>query len=397
MSNNSNNNSNVPDECCEAALYDRWRTLCVDKLKDKLKLNIEKRKKNFEDVVTSAAAKISSDNTLQLAPNFPKFRISSTITTEAVDRMCSTIESWPGVHLSQCKKLPPIFKKYWRIADNWWNRQKGKWFGDLFFWPILQYNLHQYTKKILARKNDPIQFDYAFYIFLCDILHSKVSFKKARPNPLIFDLALEKSPKLQQWFSTAGQQHGIMWEISSKTTKKSIKDYAQSWVTAVKDRKCTAYMHYRLNAVHDAEMGKLLNVFPSVHGNVSSSNNNIKRNSVSHQSNDSLSIHSSTYNDHDIDKDAPDPTPQNNHKDDTNTNSNVSAQHRSDSQQEYLRLMDECNALKVALHEQKQQQSMLAHALNEMQMHQIYKDQYIQQQQMAYFQQMHAAQMYANA
>ncbi len=47
---------------------------------------------------------------------------------------------------------------------------------------------------------------------------SKVSFKKARPNPLIFDLALEKSPKLQQWFSYAGDKHGIKWQVTSNKT-----------------------------------------------------------------------------------------------------------------------------------------------------------------------------------
>ena len=104
--------------------YDHWRTLCGIQLKDKLKENVAKRQKIFEDVVTLAAIKVSRDNELEIVANPPKFKVSATITNEATNRMCDAIDAWPGVHLTQCKKLPPVFKKYWRIADNWWNRQK---------------------------------------------------------------------------------------------------------------------------------------------------------------------------------------------------------------------------------------------------------------------------------
>ena len=132
--------------------YNRWHKLCGIQLKDKLHINVDKRKKTFEDVVSTAALKISRDGILDIIPTPPNFKINPTITQEAKSRMCSAIDAWGGVHLSQCKKLPPIFKKYWRIADNWWNRQKGKYFGDLFFQPILHHSLHRYCKKILVRK-----------------------------------------------------------------------------------------------------------------------------------------------------------------------------------------------------------------------------------------------------
>eukprot|EP01084_Bolivina_argentea_P184789 318725_1 len=143
----------------EEAGYNKWRLICVEKLQSKLSQNVAKRKKNFENVVTNAAHKILRDNTLKIISNPDDFKISDRITNEAFDRMCETISAWPGVHLTQCKKLPPIFKKYWRIADNWWNRQKGKWFGDLFFWPILHYSLHVYCKKILIASENQIEYD----------------------------------------------------------------------------------------------------------------------------------------------------------------------------------------------------------------------------------------------
>eukprot|EP01084_Bolivina_argentea_P069122 125833_1 len=220
---------------------DKWRSICVEKLQNKLSQNLAKRKKHFEDVVTRATHKIlreitfNQPNVINIESNPIGFKISDTITNEAFNRMSEIISSWPGVPSAQSKKLPPIFKKYWRIADNWWNRQKGKWFGDLFFWPILNYSLHEYCKKMTYTQ---IEYDYLYYIYLHDILHSKVSFKKSRPNPLIFDLALEKSPKLQQWFSSAGDRHKVVWEI---TSNKSIKHYAQNWVKTVKDNKFSIY------------------------------------------------------------------------------------------------------------------------------------------------------------
>ena len=109
---------------------------------------------------------------------------------------------------------------YIEISNNVYKNTQGKWFGDLFFQPILHYSLHRYCKKILVHKNNDIAYYFLFYIFLHEIIIAKVSFKKARPNPLIFDLAIEKSTKLQQWFTLAGEQHGIKWEVS--TSNKTV-------------------------------------------------------------------------------------------------------------------------------------------------------------------------------
>ncbi len=59
------------------------------------------------------------------------------------------------------------------------------------------------------------------------------------------------SPKLQQWFSIASDQHKIMW---------AIKDYAQSWI----------------KAVNNTDISQILNVIPSINSN----NNNIRDNII---------------------------------------------------------------------------------------------------------------------
>jgi len=228
------------------AQYTKWRKISVDQLKGKLQINVVKRKKSLEDVVTRAADRMAAAHKIDIMPNYPPFQISPTITSGAVERMEKIIESWPGVQLNQCKKPPPIFKKYWRTADNWWNRQKGKWFGDLIFQPILSYSLRSYCKKILLHKDNTIERDYVFFLFLRDILGHKVSFKKARPNPLIFDLVLDKSPKIQEWFGMKGTEHGVPWELTAKAKKKAINEYAVSWAERVLERKSTALDQFKM-------------------------------------------------------------------------------------------------------------------------------------------------------
>ena len=101
-----------------------------------------------------------------------------------------------------------------------WNRQKGKWFGDLLFWPVLQYNLNMYCHKILINNSNEYHYHAIYFLFLCDIIHSEVQFKKSRPVPLIFDLALQKSANLTQWLKSTGNRHKLPWDLSKKPAVK---------------------------------------------------------------------------------------------------------------------------------------------------------------------------------
>lgn len=97
-----------------------------------------------------------------------------------------------------------------------WNRQKGKWFGDLLFWPVFQYNLVVYCNKILINNSNEYHYSAIYNIFLCDIIYSEVQFKKSRPVPLVFDLALQKSCQLTAWLKQHGNIYKFPWDLSKK-------------------------------------------------------------------------------------------------------------------------------------------------------------------------------------
>ena len=138
-------------------IYARWLSQAKDKLKEKLSKSLNKRVECIEHTVNDATEKIINDNLIpvinckellvfgymrcfcksinrELPPNYilllfsiwiaaeAKFRVSSTIRGGALERMNHIIESWEGIDFSQCQidRLPRDFKRYWRLADNWY-------------------------------------------------------------------------------------------------------------------------------------------------------------------------------------------------------------------------------------------------------------------------------------
>ena len=157
--------------------FAKWHLKAVDKLRAKLQDNLDKRRICVEVAIHKATMCILSEDLVKIMENPPKFKVSKDIQSDALSNMFQIIHSWPGVDLLQCKEPPKNFKKYWRIADNWWNRQKGKWFGDLFFEPILQRDLNQYCQQILINKYNETHYHAIYFIFLCDLLHSEGNVK----------------------------------------------------------------------------------------------------------------------------------------------------------------------------------------------------------------------------
>eukprot|EP00486_Rosalina_sp_Unknown_P014874 CAMPEP_0201593986 /NCGR_PEP_ID=MMETSP0190_2-20130828/191440_1 /ASSEMBLY_ACC=CAM_ASM_000263 /TAXON_ID=37353 /ORGANISM="Rosalina sp." /LENGTH=676 /DNA_ID=CAMNT_0048053425 /DNA_START=71 /DNA_END=2101 /DNA_ORIENTATION=- len=222
--------------------YAKWALKAKDKLKAKLTNNLEARKTQIEDAVNNATLRIINDNIVPVISRPSEFKVSSTIASGALERMYHIIESWGGVDIAQCEKLPKDWKRYWRLADNWWNRQKGKWFGDLLFWPVLQYNLNTQCQKVLINKHNEYHYHAIYFIFFCDIMHSEVSFKKSRPVALIFDLALAKSANLTQWLKSTGNRHGLPWDPSKKQHGQSNIKYARQWSKLLRDSLYNQYV-----------------------------------------------------------------------------------------------------------------------------------------------------------
>lgn len=175
------------------ASYDKWRGCCIVELQNKLKSNVEKRKVKFESVVNNAVHQLmhNKELSLSLSDVFP-FKISALIESNAIDRMCEVIAGWKGVDVNQCKNAPKIFRKYKRLADNWWNRQKGAHFG-LFLFFYLRFlhnnsiysfirrsfflsNFKSWTVQILQThfKNEGRMHNFGFFIFLHFVRYYKL-------------------------------------------------------------------------------------------------------------------------------------------------------------------------------------------------------------------------------
>ena len=106
-----------------------------------------------------------------------------------------------------------------RTADNWWNRYKAEWIGDFFFYPLLQDALSAHVMKCIQKEYryghifQNVTVELLYFIAIKQILHSQITFNRARPQPIILDRSFDKSECLIQFFCYLGNQHGVDWAI----------------------------------------------------------------------------------------------------------------------------------------------------------------------------------------
>ena len=55
--------------------------------------------------------------------------------------MILKLKHWSGVDVKACKNKINTWQEYWDRADNWFNRNKGQWFGDYLFYPLFENKL----------------------------------------------------------------------------------------------------------------------------------------------------------------------------------------------------------------------------------------------------------------
>eukprot|EP01084_Bolivina_argentea_P226002 381823_1 len=182
--------------------YSNWRHQCIINMKKKLQSNVAARSRKVEEVVNECISNTNKElqiisylifNCNLLALNHLKKQINNSIRfiipdqliISSLQKMYNKLDEWNGVNISSCKTIPSTFDEYWYIADNWWNRQKGSWFGELYFYKLFHL-LFQFSTNI-ATQNNLLYRDLLFYNILYDIIDANVNFKRARPQPLLFD------------------------------------------------------------------------------------------------------------------------------------------------------------------------------------------------------------------
>eukprot|EP01084_Bolivina_argentea_P184787 318721_1 len=238
--------SNTPMEANEEGKlyeYSDFKNRSISKLKTKLKCNLDKRGEAIQNCIDAAVSEIIQKGTISIILNPPLFCVAP-IKYKAFIKMCDVIDNWEGVVIPQCNESKKEFNRYWRTADNWWNRQKGKWYGDLFFYHILKGDsLSLFCQQLLHGERDTNAYWTLYFIFLYEILQAQVQFKKSKSNPVIFDLSF-KSQHLKKLFITIGEQHGNKWDISEKAQEQSNTKYARQWCKKIRDEKYEIYCEY---------------------------------------------------------------------------------------------------------------------------------------------------------
>ena len=107
-------------------MYSIWRSKCIATMKDKLRLNVAARSKKLEEVVNDCIMNINKELQINGVDNeLNRFQLSDNLILSSLEEMYNKLDSWNGVNISSCKKVPNSFDEYWYIADNWWNRYVG--------------------------------------------------------------------------------------------------------------------------------------------------------------------------------------------------------------------------------------------------------------------------------
>ena len=207
--------------------FEEWRLRCIESMKAKMESNVAARSRRVEEVVNECIGRIHRELQISDEGDDRRFTIPHDVMTQSLRSMSQRLDEWNGVKLLWCKRVPRCFASYHLIGENWWNRQKGSWFGDFYFLPLFQ---------CLAASGFS---DLVFIHILSAIMESNITFKRSRPQPLCPDQSLQKSADLKAYF---GRLLGV--EMDSKSTLK-IREMVMDRINELKEIRFTQYIQLR--------------------------------------------------------------------------------------------------------------------------------------------------------
>eukprot|EP01083_Nonionella_stella_P121587 365372_1 len=180
----------------------------------------------------------------------PPFMIPQGLIDNALVELTAKVDAWQGVNVQVMNEPPKAFRKYWTTSDNWWNRYKAIWIGDYFFYPLFHDILYQYITRLTRALESNIKYrrvvrDFLYFSVLHEILFAKITFNRARAQPLILDQCLTKSECFNHLLQYLGQHHNAEWNIppNDKNNKNRIhvREYSQQWITDILKQKQETY------------------------------------------------------------------------------------------------------------------------------------------------------------
>lgn len=109
--------------------YPKWCDELKTQLKDKTKDNLFDRVKKIEFIVNKIIYSYSLKSVEFKLNNIDKNKMLKCIQNE--------VDQWKGVEIDSCKIQKKTFKDYQTTARNWFNRNKAKFYGNFFFYPLI--------------------------------------------------------------------------------------------------------------------------------------------------------------------------------------------------------------------------------------------------------------------
>ena len=189
----------------------KWKHASRDKLKDKIKSNLDLRGAKCEEIINSTLETcFNANNNNNNSFPFPIWTAESLINKSLVE-MYKKVDNWKGVDILAMNKLPKNFNEYHKRADNWWNRYKAEWIGDYYFYPLLKHELQKYLLRIC--QHNLAMTELLYFMILTNIINAEIHYHRAKAQPLILDQSFIKSKDLEQLFHDIGCNHQVNWDI----------------------------------------------------------------------------------------------------------------------------------------------------------------------------------------
>eukprot|EP01084_Bolivina_argentea_P071334 129720_1 len=254
----------------------QWYNMSQVKLKERLINLLNKRIVSATQAINDAIKCIVQDTSSNhiwsaLFPNksiqkyndvFPLFTVSNAFIYASLIKFIKKVDNWAGVDVACMNQPPKDFRKYYKAAGCWWHRHKAEFFGTIFFHPLLEnilkiyivsvtdkYTITSCNKWITKQDEQMLTREVLYFATLHKLLHTEITFARARPQPFILDQSFEKSKEggknLKLLFETLGRQHGNDWVIPPRSRFISnplrIRNYARQWVQQVLQKKQQNY------------------------------------------------------------------------------------------------------------------------------------------------------------
>ena len=249
----------------DVQIIQEWKQNSKTKLKDKAYTNINARALELQNSVNSSIQCITNNQSIT------KFTISATLITRALNLIYHELDNWKGVSIKEVKadNKPKVWKQYHVRADNWWNTNKAKWFGDYFFAPIIQKELKQYIQHVTkifyepnhvkntvnyiqklnnnhSRNNETIiTHDLLYFSAIDGIMKGEVKFHRTKRQRLVPDQSFKLSKGLKNLLVKLGNEHGVELRINRGNDALCIRKCVQQWVMDIITKKQLVWMEMR--------------------------------------------------------------------------------------------------------------------------------------------------------